>query len=348
MRTTQVRPIRQTMPLSDDADDPAIWVHPFKPSQSLIIGTNKARTPRGALGVFDLNGRLLQLVNGLDQPNNVDVAYGFRMQRGRVDIAVATERYAERLRIYRIDPQQRRLIDITDMERARVFAGTTGEQAMPMGIALYQNPRKGTIEAIVSRKAGPENGYLHQYQLVETRPGKVGLRFLRAFGRFSGKNEIEAVAVDHALGYVYYADEGFGIRKYYADATHPHAERELALCDTHFQGEHEGIALYTPPHGEGYLLCVEQLPNNSRLHLYPRTGMQREPIAVVDIGADETDGIDATARSLGTPFEAGLLVAMNSRGRNFWLYSWESLKHAIGRGMERSPLSKNRVAPGTL
>ncbi|MEN3001149.1 MAG: phytase [Armatimonadota bacterium] len=331
MRRMNIQPVRQTMPLSDDADDPAIWVHPTKPTLSLIIGTNKARTPRGALGVFDLNGRLIQLITGLDQPNNVDVAYGFRTRRGRVDLAVATERYAERLRIFQIDPQRRRLIDITDLERARVFAGERGERAMPMGIALYQNPRTGAIEAIVSRKAGPQNGYLHQYRLVETRPGKVGVRFVRAFGRFSGKNEIEAIAVDHALGYVYYADEGFGVRKYHADAAHPHAERELALFATHFRGEHEGIALYMPRRGDGYLLCVEQLPNNSRLHIYPRTGMQREPIAVVDLGTDETDGIEVTARSLGAPFESGMLVAMHSKGRNFWLFSWESIARSLQR-----------------
>lgn len=120
MQIVQIQPVRHTMPLPDDADDPAIWVHPKKPAYSLIIGTNKARAPRGALGVFDLQGRLLQLVSNLDQPNNVDVAYGFRLKRGRADLVVATERYAQRLRIFRVDPQQRRLIDITDMERARL------------------------------------------------------------------------------------------------------------------------------------------------------------------------------------------------------------------------------------
>lgn len=42
-------------------------------------------------------------------------------------------------------------------------------------------------------------------------------------------NEIEAVAVDDALGYVYYADEGDGIHKWHADPDHPEANRELAV-----------------------------------------------------------------------------------------------------------------------
>ncbi len=40
---------------------------------------------------------------------------------------------------------------------------------------------------------------------------------VRKFGLFSGKKEIESIAVDDALGYVYYSDEGYGVRKYYAD-----------------------------------------------------------------------------------------------------------------------------------
>ncbi len=325
----RIDPVRVTQPLPDDADDPAIWVHPTRPSASLIIGTNKAPAPRGSLGVYDLNGRLLQHITGLDQPNNVDVMRGFAMGRARLDIAVATERYASRLRIYHIDTRRRRLIDITDLQTARVFRNERGERAMPMGIALYRYPRTGAIHAIVSRKAGPEQGYLHQYQLAPTASGRVGVQFVRAFGAFSGSNEIEAIAVDNALGFVYYADEGSGVRKYYADPQHPQAGRELARFATEFKGEQEGIALYAPDRTRGYLLCTEQLPSNSRLHLYLRAGQQREPVAVVAIGADATDGLDATAANLGKPFQAGLIVAMNSKGRNFWLYSAESLLRAV-------------------
>ena len=44
---------------------------------------------------------------------------------------------------------------------------------------------------------------------------------MRRFGTFSGLGEIEAVAVDDALGYVYYADEGTGIHKWHADPDAP-------------------------------------------------------------------------------------------------------------------------------
>ncbi len=323
--TPEVRPVVRTEPLPDDADDPAIWIHPRNPRLSLILGTNKARAPRGAIGVYDLNGRMLQLIRNIDQPNNIDVVHGFAMGRERIDIAVATERYASRLRIFRIDPARRRLIDITDPDGAKVFAGESGERAMPMGIALYHAGR-GEVHAIVSRKSGPRQGYLHQYRLVPTRNGKVGVQLVRAFGAFSGEGEIEAIGVDSELGYVYYADENVGIRKYHANPAMP--ERELALFATDYEGDQEGIAIYAPKHGEGYLLCTEQIENGSKLHIYPRFGRQSQPIATINTGADETDGLDASAHNFGAPLEAGMVVAMNSKDRNFWIYRWADIQVA--------------------
>lgn len=324
--SVEVRPVVRTQPLPDDADDPALWIHPRNPRLSLILGTNKARAPQGAIGVFDLQGRMLQLIRNIDQPNNIDVAYGFALGRERIDIAVATERYASRLRIYRIDPVRRRLVDITDPDGARVFAGEQDERAMPMGIALYHAGR-GEVHAIVSRKSGPQQGYLHQYRLVPTQRGRVGVQLIRAFGAFSGKGEIEAVCVDSELGYVYYADEGVGIRKYHANPAMP--ERELALFATDYEGDQEGIAIYAPRTGEGYLLCTEQLPGGSKLHIYPRFGKQTQPIATINTGADETDGLDASACNFGAPFERGLVVAMHSKGRNFWVYRWADIEQAM-------------------
>ena len=71
-----VRAAGRTDPVSDDADDPAIWEHPTDPARSLIIGTNKVLAPAGALVVFGLDGGTRQTVAGLDRPNNVDIEYG--------------------------------------------------------------------------------------------------------------------------------------------------------------------------------------------------------------------------------------------------------------------------------
>ena len=74
--SVDIRASVATAPVTDDADDPAVWVHPSDPARSLIIGTNKVAAPAGALVVFGLDGKIRQTIAGLDRPNNVDVEYG--------------------------------------------------------------------------------------------------------------------------------------------------------------------------------------------------------------------------------------------------------------------------------
>lgn len=320
------KPIAQTAPVAGDPDDPAIWINPQNPQHSIIIATDKS----GALYVFDLSGRILQRIEGLKRPNNVDVEYGLSIGNRRVDIAVVTERGAQRLRIYAIE--NRRLREIGNLEGTRVFEGESGDRALPMGIALYKRPRDGAIFAIVSRKSGPQEGYLWQYRLVADKNGRISLRKVRTFGRFSGDGEIEAVAVDDELGYVYYADERFGIRKYHADPDHPDAGKELAVFGTTgFEGDREGIAIYPTGRKTGYILCVDQRPDNSVIFVFPREGNSTNPhahepaLGMIYTSADNTDGIEVTSCQLGRQFPLGMLVMMNSKGRNFLLYPWRSL-----------------------
>lgn len=326
----QVRSILATEPVGDDADDPAVWVNRQNPEKSLILGTNKAKTPSGSLVVFDLNGKIIQTIDQIDRPNNVDVEYGFRLGKTRVDIAVLTERLQSRLRVFKIRPDGSGLDDVSDLDGLRVFAGEQGDASQPMGIALYKRPKDGAIFAVVSCKTGPLDGYLGQYLLTDNGAGKVKATEVRRFGLYSGINEIEAIAVDDELGYVYYADEGYGIRKYYADPKHPHAGKELGVfARTGFQGDHEGIGIYRMKNKKGYIVCTEQLPENSRYHLFPRQGSPNDPHdhskthGIRAGGADETDGIEVISERVGSQFPNGLVVVMNSKGRNFLVYRWE-------------------------
>lgn len=316
--------------VGEDADDPAIWVHPRQRERSLILGTNKAAAPRGALYVFGLDGKTRQVIKNLDRPNNVDVEYGLRLGGKRVDIAVVTERLQKRLRIYQIPADGGSLREISAPGGTQVFEGEPGEQGAPMGIALYRRPKDGAIFALVSRKEGPKEGYLWQYRLEDDGSGRARAVKVRAFGKYSGTKEIEAVAVDDAPGYVYYADEGDGIHKYHADPDHPEAGRELAHFGRQgFRGDREGIALYTHPNGTGYLICTDQLAGSSEYHLFRREGEPGNPhdhsreLGIIQGGADETDGLEVTSANLGSAFPHGLAVAMNSKGRNFLIYRWQ-------------------------
>jgi 3-phytase len=330
-----VQPLRATAALPRDPDDPAIWVHHGDPSKSLVFGTMKVAAPDGALAVFALDGSLRQLVKGPDRPNNVDVEYGLDLDATPTDIAVLTERLGRRLRVYAIAPDGSGVRDISSGSMP-ILVGASGDQGAPMGIGLYRRPADGAIFAVVSPKAGPKADYLWQYRLEDDGTGRVTATFVRRFGAFSGVGEIEAVAVDDELGYVYYADEAAGIHKYHADPDAPDANRELALFGTTgYRQDREGIGIYALPDGKGYIVAVDQLPNESVVHVYRREGEPGRPhdhsteLASFTSGADATDGLDVTSAALGPDFPEGMLVAMNSGSRNFLLFDWRDVAAAV-------------------
>ena len=331
----RVEPFKATTPLPRDPDDPAVWVNRADPAQSLIFATMKVAKPDGALAVFGVDGSLRQLMPGPDRPNNVDVEYGLPLNNTPTDIVVLTERLGRRLRAYAITNGGKTVRDVSS-GNLPVLTGAPGDQGAPMGIGLYRRPKDGAIFAIIAPKAGPVNGYLWQYRLEDDGTGHVKATAVRRFGAFSGKREIEAVAVDDELGYVYYADEQTGIHKWYADPDAPGADRELALFGTSgYQRDREGIGIYTMPRGRGYIVVVDQIPGGSIFHFYRREGEPGRPhdhsreLAMVNGGADETDGIEVTSEALGSDYPDGLLVAMNSSSRNFLFYRWRDIGRLI-------------------
>jgi 3-phytase len=333
-----VAPARASATLAHDPDDPAIWVHPTAPERSLVLGTVKVQAPDGGVAVFGLDGTLRQLVTGIDRPNNIDVEYGFAFGGRSIDIAVVTERYQRRLRVFTIAPDGS---GISDLGAVPVLEGQAGEAGAPMGIGLYRRPRDGAVFAIVAPKTGPADGYLWQYRLQDAGGGKLAAVAVRRFGRFGGVGEIEAVAVDDEAGHVYYADEDNGVHKWHADPDHADAARELAhFAREGFSGDREGIAIYAGRDGAGYILATDQLPVNSGYHLYRRDGSQgaagdHAAVRVFSGGADSTDGIEVTSRNLGPDYPGGLFVAMNSSKRNFLFYRWSDIQAAIDAGAKK-------------
>lgn len=323
--TTQatVKPLFVTQPVQYDSDDPAIWINKRNPSNSLIIGTDKDKN--GALYVFNMKGEIIpgKVVKNLKRPNNVDVAYGMILKGKEVDIAVATERLTSKLRVFSLPDMQ-----AIDKGGIDVFEGEKGTDfRAPMGIALYKNPANNRIYAIVSRKAGPTDGtYLWEYQLKDNGQGSISGTLVRKFGNFSGKGEIESIAVDNELGYVYYSDETTGIRKYYADPAK--GNKELALFGTTgFTKEREGISIYKIDDGTGYILVSDQQANKFRI--FPREGIPGKPhqhpfIKTVSVAAKESDGSDVVNFPILPNFPNGLFVAM-SNNKTFHLYRWEDI-----------------------
>lgn len=329
-----ISPDRFTDAVTDDADDPAIWVHPTDPSRSLIVGTNKVMAPNGALVVFGLDGAIRQTIAGIDRPNNVDIETGITLDGRLVDLAITTERLQHRLRVYTIAQDGSGLSELGVIP---VLEGQTGEFSEPMGIGLYKRPSDNVLFAIVAPKLGPASKYLWQYRIEGDGLGGVKGTMVRRFGNFSEKaaapgesGEIEAIVVDDALGYVYYSDERFGIHKWHADPDHADADRELAVFGLEgYQMDREGLGLYTRPDGTGFLVSTDQIPNGSIYKVYRREGEPGAPHRHVVVTervttVDETDGLEVVSSPL-PGFPAGLVVAMNSNGRNFAMFSWDRL-----------------------
>jgi len=191
---------------------------------------------------------------------------------------------------------------------------------------LYKRPADGAIFVILSRKQGPTDGsYLWQYRLDDDGAGNVRATKVREFGKWSGKGEIEAIAVDDSLGYVYYSDEWSGIRKYAADPDAADANRELAVFGTNgFAEDREGIAIYQINDGTGYLIVSDQQADT--FHFYKREGEPDNPhhhelITVLKLATRGCDGIEITNVVLGEEFPRGLFVAMSEKGL-FHYYAW--------------------------
>jgi 3-phytase len=322
IRKDAIKPITVTETLPHDTDDPAIWIHPTDASKSVIIGTDKDTD--GGLYAFDLNGKIIAKSEALKRPNNVDIAYGLVIKGQKIDVAVITERESNTIRVFSLPD-----LKPIDNGGIPVFEGELERD--PMGVTLYTRTSDHAIFAIVGRKTGPSGTYLWQYQLTDAGNGRVGANVVRKFGQYSGKKEIEAIAVDNELGFVYYCDEQFGIRKYNADPA-KNDNSELALFGNgDFKSDNEGIAIYKKTATTGYILVSNQQANT--FIVYPREGANGNPnefplLAEIPTSTIECDGADVTSLNLGGHYQNGLFVAM-SNGMTFHLYSWNDIQKRI-------------------
>ncbi len=299
-----------------DTDDPAIWIDRQDTSKSIIFGTDKDEI-NGSVYAFNLDGKIIKdkSINKISYPNNVDVEYDFAINDStQTDILVFSEREKHQIRLFSV-PDMKPL----DHGGFKVFEDETNiEMKRPMGVSLYKNPINGRVQVIVSRKMGPKENYLYQYEFVSDTSG-VKTKFIRKFGTFSGKKEIEAIAVDDESGYVYYADEGVGIRKYHANSEK--GDQELTIFGgAYFKDDIEGIAI-AKYEDEGFLIVSNQQAHSFNIFNLKTNAFIKE----LNLGTLETDGCEVTTKALGDKFPNGLLVSMSDE-KNFFFHDLNKLK----------------------
>jgi 3-phytase len=319
--SVETEPVRT---YGDAADDPAIWVHPTDPSQSLIIGTQKKR----GINIYDLTGKELQsLPDG--RMNNADIRYGFDLGGTTVDVLTASNRSNDSIAIYAIDPASRSLRNIA------VEAIDSG-MSDPYGQCMYRNADSGDIFVIVN----DSSGLVRQWRLEASSGEYVTATVVREFKLDS---QTEGCVADDETGALYIGQEDFGIWKYSAD---PEAGDERVLVDTvdggNLTADVEGMAIYYGPGETGYLVVSNQGADN--FAVYRRDGdndfighfhIVANELLGID-GVSETDGIDVTSASLGAAFPGGVFVAQDGRNitpderQNFKLVPWKRIAEAMG------------------
>lgn len=336
-----IQPVAVTEPVQFDTDDPAIWYNCANPAQSLVVGTDKE--DQGGLYVFDLDGKIVRKHTGMQRPNNVDVLQNILVGGRKMDVAITSERYAHKVRIFSMPD----LVPV-DSGGFEAFIGEEGVEFRDlMGIAGYRDPATGKGYALVGRKNGPtDSTYIWQYELVASGDAITG-KLVRTFGAFSGQKEIEALCVDDELGYVYMSDERAGIRKYFA---HPDSSnRELAFFGQGaYLEDNEGISIYRTSATDGYILVSDQSAGKFRVYnreaeVFPSGAHQHREIGVIQVAAVESDGSEIIANTLGGKFPGGLFVAM-SDDQTFHYYAVENLFKSTGLSLVNSANEENPCA----
>jgi myo-inositol-hexaphosphate 3-phosphohydrolase len=343
-----------------DSDDPAIWVHPTNPEASRVLGTLK----QGGLGVADLNGHTLQLINPAGSSfNNVDVIYDYAFTDGTTsDIAIVSDRFLDTVAVFAIgadgtvDPTA-----ITGQVPETIF-GVDDAEATAYGLAAYTSPDTGKHYVFVTQSDGNQIAQLELVPGDGTVDGVV-VRRLEApvpAGADPADGQTEGVVADPDLGVVHIAmEEGIGILTFDAE---PDGGTDFELlydaADELLVPDIEGLDLYLGAGTSGYIVASSQ--GDSTFHVWQRDG-DRDYVGSFAVGAndalgidatDESDGLDIVSAPLGGSFPKGLIVVHDGQNQpqftnvdgdeienastNFTFVSWAEVAHRAGLDIDTS------------
>jgi myo-inositol-hexaphosphate 3-phosphohydrolase len=302
-----------------DPDDPAIWLNPADPNDSVIVTSHK----EGGLRVYDLAGHELQAIEpeGI-RYNNVDVIYNVALDDSVTDLFVASDRANDTLAIYAIDPATRTLHDVTGHVPKSIFGVDDGE-ATAYGLDAY-TAADGTNYVFVTQAGG---GEIAQLRLFEGHDGEISAKVVRTLSLPNpdgvGPEDLqsEGLVIDQTTGQGYVALESGGIWRFDADPDgHHHKEghgggfdfEQFVASDADFlTPDLEGLSIRYAADGSRQMFVSSQGDSTfSVLDLDTGAFLGRFAVAEgngID-GAEESDGLDIFSGPLGDAFPNGLLV----------------------------------------
>lgn len=308
----------------DAADDPAIFVHPTKPSQSLIIGTDK----HSGLSVFDLSGKRLQEFPDGDH-NNVDLRYNFRFGKKDITLIGVGNRTTNTMDFYAIQKNSNRV------ERLSVKKLPAGLEIY--GSCLYQNPTTKKLYFFVNSK----DGTVIQWELL----GEYTLR-TKEVRRFDVGTQVEGCVADDDYQRFYIGEEDVGIWRYDAEPTS--GTSRTMVDNTGFSGhlvaDVEGLALYRIGATDGYVLASSQGEN--AFNVYKRSDnsyVGKFNISYQGKLVMDCDGIEATSSYLNLTYPTGMVVVQDGNPTNkkqsFKIVPWYKIELGLSPSLSSAPLN---------
>ena len=319
----EAKPIGETQAVDhfgDAIDDPALWIHPERPEESLILGTDKQR----GINVYSLTGKL-EFSYGESRFNNVDIRYDFPYKGRKINLIAATRHDKNEVELFTLDHIKRKLLPLNYKIKTSVSA---------YGLCLYRNQKHGSYHLFVTSRdqdtqqfkiQGGRNGVSHTSERIIP---------------IASKNE--GCVADDALGFVYIAEEHKGIWKLSADAKASHSVKKLIGSvegNEDLAEDIEGLALYHHHDGGGYLVASVQ--GLDSFAVFDRvTDQYLDSFKIVAHngidGVSHTDGIEIISTNLGYPYEQGIMIVQDDVDRglygdgtqNFKLVSWKDIAEA--------------------
>lgn len=308
--TAQTQPVRES---GDAADDPAIWVHPSRGPQSLILATDKKR----GLAVYGLDGRERQFLP-VGRINNVDLRQGLNYRGRKLDLAVATQRDEAGLVLFGISPAGR----VTELARLKtslddIYGVCVGRNAEG-GLDVFPNDKDGRVLQLRLRLAGKA---WQAEPIAEVRLA----------------SQPEGCVVDEAHQALFIGEEKRGVWR--LDLATPGSAPQLVIqAGPGLTPDVEGLAIHP---GRGWLVVSSQGSDSYAVYDIRPPFAQRGTFAIgtnVALGIDgvsETDGLDLSTANLGGPYADGVLVVQDGHKRlphgpqNFKLVPWAAVEKAV-------------------
>ena len=332
--TVTVQASEQTVPVRDPcdaADDPAIWVDPEEPENSLVLGTNKVR----GLNVYRLDGTLVSSLE-LGRINNVDLRAGVEIGGEKKIVVAASHQDANRIEVLELDPDRGVLIPLA----AESIPARAEEETY--GICLYRSPRDTALYAFATDKSGA----VEQWRLNDVG-GTVEGEFVR---KLRVGSQPEGCVADDANATLFVGEEDVGVWRFGAEPDDDPAGVLIAgtgfgqVEGARLYADVEGLGIYAPPGrpaDEGFLVVSSQ--GNGTYVLFERAPPHayRGSFQVRADGrtTGDTDGLEVSAAFLGEAYPRGMLVVQDGINRahdggeanqNFKLVSWAGIEDALG------------------